>query len=294
MKIKIILMRRVYSFELREYLDVPELPQRIVSLTPSLTEILIEMGMSKYLVGISSWCRTLIVYGYEELSSKPVVGNYKSVDEEKITRLSPDMILLAGGYQLRVIDSLKNLGIPFYVVTLPKNVSDIVKVPIEIGYAINKPDEGIRLSKKILKELSKIIDIVKEIPILILLNLGELTMPGFFSFITQVFMYAGFNVWNKNIEQPYIWGENAKNMLKKLSNRVAIVFEDSSLKPSLNNIITQLESIGVKFQGLIALPVMSLTSFSTAMIKRIPIIARYVINAYNSNTVEVLHIEQLR
>lgn len=64
-------------------------PQRIISLVPSQTELLYELGLEEKIVGITKFC----VHPYHFKSTKKIVGGTKKVHFEKIKLLQPDIII---------------------------------------------------------------------------------------------------------------------------------------------------------------------------------------------------------
>lgn len=66
-----------------------DVPQRIVSLTPSITELLFDLGLNQQIVGITKHC------SYPEVKTrhKERVGELKNPDVEKIRALNPDLII---------------------------------------------------------------------------------------------------------------------------------------------------------------------------------------------------------
>ncbi len=56
------------------WMILPDHPERIVSLSPSVTEILFELGLEDRVVGVSSWCHRPV-----QARSKPKVGSYVRV-----------------------------------------------------------------------------------------------------------------------------------------------------------------------------------------------------------------------
>jgi ABC-type Fe3+-hydroxamate transport system substrate-binding protein len=65
------------------------IPRRIVSLVPSQTELLYELGLSDEVVGITKFC----IYPKEWFESKNRVGGTKQVNFEKVLALKPDLII---------------------------------------------------------------------------------------------------------------------------------------------------------------------------------------------------------
>ena len=68
---------------------VPEHPHRIISLVPSQTELLYDLGLGESVVGITKFC----VHPETWFKTKPRVGGTKKVDIEKVRALKPDLII---------------------------------------------------------------------------------------------------------------------------------------------------------------------------------------------------------
>src|SRR5690606_11450327 len=64
-------------------------PKRIVSLVPSQTELLYDLGLEESLVGITKFC----VHPYHFKQTKKIIGGTKRVHAEKIRLLQPDIII---------------------------------------------------------------------------------------------------------------------------------------------------------------------------------------------------------
>ena len=68
---------------------VPDAPQRIISLVPSQTELLYDLGLGERVVGITKFC----VHPEAWFRTKPRVGGTKKVDFDKVRALKPDLII---------------------------------------------------------------------------------------------------------------------------------------------------------------------------------------------------------
>ncbi len=84
-------------------------PQRIISLAPSNTEILFPLGLGGRVVGVTDYCD----YPPEALN-KTKVGGYANPDVEKIVALDPDLILVAHGTPMEVVNSMAGLGLTVF------------------------------------------------------------------------------------------------------------------------------------------------------------------------------------
>ena len=68
-------------------IDFP--PQRIISLVPSQTELLFDLGLGERVVGITKFC----VHPHDKFKSTTKIGGTKKLDIEKIRSLKPDLII---------------------------------------------------------------------------------------------------------------------------------------------------------------------------------------------------------
>lgn len=78
---------------------------RIVSLTPSVTEIIFELGAGDRVVGVSDYCDFP-----DEVRTRSRIGNFLRPDLEKILALAPDLVL-ADAAQVEITQALGAAGI---------------------------------------------------------------------------------------------------------------------------------------------------------------------------------------
>jgi iron complex transport system substrate-binding protein len=77
-----------YSDQLHRKITLSKTPSRIVSLVPSQTELLIDLGLETSIVGVTKFC----VHPSNLRKQKAIVGGTKQVKFEKIKALAPDII----------------------------------------------------------------------------------------------------------------------------------------------------------------------------------------------------------
>lgn len=75
--------------QLGTVLELPEIPQRIVCLVPSITELLVDFGLENHIVGCTKFC----VRPPHLRSRQRVVGGTKNVRLEKVRELAPELII---------------------------------------------------------------------------------------------------------------------------------------------------------------------------------------------------------
>lgn len=107
-------------------------PQRIITLLPSLTETVCELGQCQRLVGVdrySNWPASV--------RALPQVGGGLDPNVESIVALKPDVVLLARSS--RVIGRLESLGVKVVVVE-PRTHADVRRVLTKVGQLLEVPD----------------------------------------------------------------------------------------------------------------------------------------------------------
>ncbi len=99
---------------------VPDGPLRLVSLAPSLTEIVFALGRGDWLVGVTDFCN------YPPAArSKPRVGGPINPNLERIAELRPSLVLTtAEGNPLETVAHLERIGIPVFAIR-PETYSSI-------------------------------------------------------------------------------------------------------------------------------------------------------------------------
>ena len=113
-------------------LNFAQVPQRIVSLLPSLAETVCELGHCARLVGVDRYTNYPA-----SLQKLPQVGGGLDPNIEAIVALKPDVVLMAKSS--RAGERLEALGIK--VVALePKTYADVQRVMLKLGQLLAVPD----------------------------------------------------------------------------------------------------------------------------------------------------------
>jgi len=118
-----------------------DVPRRIVSLLPSLTETVCELGDCARLVGVDRFSNYPA-----SAAALPKLGGLDDTGIEALVALKPDVVLL--GVSARVIDRLEALGVK--VVALePRSMADVQRVLGKVAQVLGKPDDARRIWNRI-------------------------------------------------------------------------------------------------------------------------------------------------
>ncbi|MFH0813119.1 MAG: cobalamin-binding protein [Pseudomonadota bacterium] len=119
-----------FTDEVGRKVEIQAPPQRLISLAPSVTEILFAIGLGERVVGVSTYCNYP-----PEARKKEKIGGYITPSLEKIISLRPDFVVgTADGGLKTVVEKLAGLGIPVYV-TNPKSIPGVMASIQKIGEA---------------------------------------------------------------------------------------------------------------------------------------------------------------
>ena len=115
-----------------------EPPQRIVSLVPSLTEALFELGLGDRVVGVTRWC----VHPADRVRALPKVGGTKTPDRAAIEALAPDLVIANHEEnRRRDVEGLEGAGLRVWV-TDPRTAADGVELLAEVALLGAEPERA--------------------------------------------------------------------------------------------------------------------------------------------------------
>lgn len=121
----------------------PEAPARIVSLAPSITELLFALGIGERVVGVTRHCNFP-----PQVRNLPMVGSYVNLDIERIAALRPDLCLaIKDGNPKATVLRLESIGIPVYAMD-PRNLEEVLRTVEELGALIGTQPEAAKLVEK--------------------------------------------------------------------------------------------------------------------------------------------------
>ncbi|MEE9611849.1 MAG: cobalamin-binding protein [Desulfatiglandales bacterium] len=134
-------------------ITLKEAPKRIVTLAPSLTEIIYFLGLGDRVVGVTKFS-----YYPPEAALKPRVGSYINLNVESIISLAPDLVIgTVDGNEPGVIDLLGQAGVTVFIVN-PRNIREVIKTVETLGRVCGLPERASTLSAQLSRRVDHILE----------------------------------------------------------------------------------------------------------------------------------------
>ncbi|MCX6573089.1 MAG: helical backbone metal receptor, partial [Candidatus Aminicenantes bacterium] len=97
-----------------------ETPRKIVSMAPNITEILFALGLGGRVAGVTRFCDWP-----EEAKAIPRIGGLVDPNVEVIRSLDPDLVIAFRGNPLRLVERLRKLDLPVFVLDIGRRLDDL-------------------------------------------------------------------------------------------------------------------------------------------------------------------------
>ncbi|MCA1058603.1 ABC transporter substrate-binding protein [Rossellomorea aquimaris] len=153
-----------YPLSLNDALDhkvtLEEQPKHIVSLIPSNTEILFELGLNEEIVGVSDFDNYP-----EEAADKEKIGGME-FNVEKIVSLDPDLVLAHESTAKSAeegLSQLKDAGINVFIVHDAKSFEEVYNTIQDIGTLVGKKDQAESIVSDMKSDLKTIQEKAKDV-----------------------------------------------------------------------------------------------------------------------------------
>ncbi len=166
--------------------ELPEHPERIVSLSPAITETVFMLGgQGSRLVGVSAFCQRP-----EEAKRVRRVGSYSHARPEVLREVRPDLILAVSGYQARSMEEVSREFTTF-TLELPSSVPGILDMVKRVGAVLGCPVQAMDLMCRLEGSMPDPYD-GERIPAYVEIDLGGPVSFGIGSYITDALHLCGF------------------------------------------------------------------------------------------------------
>ena len=223
---------------------------RIISIAPSMTELLFQLDNGESIIARSDYCDYP-----QEAKSLPSVGSLIDPNLEYILSLKPDLVVASDHFTKESVNKLEHFNIPVYIGKQGQYIEDFYQIIADMGQIIGKKERSQILITKMQNQISEIKQRVQnndKPKVYYMISFGESGdyTAGKNTFIANLIRTAGginisddANGWNYNREKLFAGNPDliliSRNEIGNQLKKDAIY---SKLKAVQNNNIYFLES----------------------------------------------------
>lgn len=131
-------------------------PRRIISLAPNITEILFALGLGPRVVGVTRYCNYP-----PEATAKEKIGGLVDPNLEKIQALGPDLIVAFRGNPRGVLNKLRNLRFPVFVLNQGITLEELFLIIEKIGRVTQEEDAAKALLESLKKDYAAVLEALR-------------------------------------------------------------------------------------------------------------------------------------
>ncbi|WP_241759009.1 ABC transporter substrate-binding protein [Pyxidicoccus parkwayensis] len=166
----------------------PAKVRRVVTLAPSLTEMVLTLGAGNTLVGVSRFDMA------KEVEKLPRVGGFVDPSIEAVVALKPDLLLVQPGPgNQRPVEKMAELGVPVLLLPL-HSVADVLSAMRAVGKALGREKEAEAAVSRIEASRTRVREAAKKLPtprVLFVYGFEPLVVAGPGSFADELLRDAG-------------------------------------------------------------------------------------------------------
>lgn len=163
--------------------------QRIVSLSPNLTEIVFALGLGDRVVGVSNNCDWPA-----EAKAKPKVGTFWQPNTETIIAARPDLVVCESfPQQKEVAETLKRAGLNVLSLRI-ESIDELFPAIAQIGDAADCNEAAERLAANVEEELGRIKSMSsssEKVKVMWVIQTEPVRVAGVNTFINEIIEFAG-------------------------------------------------------------------------------------------------------
>lgn len=205
----------IFTDQLGNTLELSSSPKRIISLVPSQTELLYDLGLDQEVIGITKFC----IHPDGWFRNKQRVGGTKNINIEKIKSLQPDLIIANKEENIKEqIEALQHIA-PVWVSDV-NNLDDAFEMISCIGEMTGKVSKAKDLINNIRNGFQKLSPINFQLSTAYLIWKDPYMIIGGDTFINDMLQHCGFtNVFEHLNRYP----ETSVDQLKTINCKLLLL-----------------------------------------------------------------------
>ncbi len=175
-------------------------PKRVISLVPSQTELLYNLGLDKEVIGITKFC----VHPESWFNNKERVGGTKNINSKKIQALKPDLIIANKEENVKEqIEELEKIA-PVWISDV-NNFEDALNMIERVAALVNREEQANEIIEKIKDSFYQLPVTNCQLPTCYLIWRNPYMVTGGDTFIGDMLRKCGFqNIFDNEKRYPAI------------------------------------------------------------------------------------------
>lgn len=216
--------------QMHNNIQLPDNPQRIISLVPSITELLFDLGLDEEIVGVTDYC----ILPEEKVRTRTKIGGVKKFKFQIIDDIRPDLII--GNREENYPEGIYRLQerYPVWMSDIT-SITDALWMIKEIGTIVNRSSKAGDLIREIKEGLDNLPKF-PSIPTAYLIWKDPFMVAARQTFINEMMKKCGFrNIFNKMNRYPKIELNKLVGANLLLLSSEPYSFEDSDVNFFVTN-----------------------------------------------------------
>ncbi|WP_022668615.1 ABC transporter substrate-binding protein [Desulfospira joergensenii] len=165
------------------------LPQRVISLSPIITETIYLVGAQDRLIADTNYCNSP-----PEAQLKEKIGSVTRMNVEKIIRLRPDLVIASALTSEKQLMILESQSIPIFKSENPKTFKQMCEMTLNIGERLGHGNQAREIVEKAEKEAGRILELTRDLKkprVFMQIGLKPLHSANKEMFINEYIRYTG-------------------------------------------------------------------------------------------------------
>lgn len=148
-----------FKDQLNRKINIDKFPKRIISLVPSQTELLVDLGLKENVVGITKFC----VHPKTLLQEKQIVGGTKGIRMDRIKALNPDIILCNKEENTREMIAELEKDFRLHISDI-HTIEDTYELILQYGNLFDVKERALEINKNIQQQIVLFRNFIKDKP----------------------------------------------------------------------------------------------------------------------------------
>lgn len=189
----------IFSDQMGNIIDLPTDPSRIISLVPSLTELLFDLGLDEEIIGVTDYC----IFPENKVKNRVKIGGPKHFNFQVINSLKPDLLIgnREENYQTGILHLQEKYPVWMSDITTLEDMQEAIS---GIGAVTGRMDEADKINQEISDRLNNLPQF-KPLKAAYLIWKDPLMVAGGNTFINEMMKRCGFiNIFSNLNRYPVI------------------------------------------------------------------------------------------